>query len=51
MVRLRALWIEQKSVETEVDLIKHSSYKMSNDLLGVIRVLRGASFDEIIHAV
>ena len=51
MVRLRALWIEQKPVETEVDLIKHSFYKMRNDLLGVIRVLRGASFDEIIYAV
>ena len=51
MVRLRPLWIEQKPVETEVDLIKHLFYKMRNDLLGMIRVLCGASFDEVIYAV
>ena len=51
MVRLHALWIEQKPVETEIGLIKHSFYKMRNDLLGMIMALRGASFDEIIYAI
>ena len=49
VVRLRALWVEQKPKETEVDLIRHLFCKMRNDLLGMIGVPRGASLDEIIY--
>ncbi|CAF1253603.1 unnamed protein product [Rotaria sordida] len=48
VIRLRALWTEQKPKETEVDLVKHLFCKMRNDLLSMIGVPRGATLDEII---
>jgi len=48
LVRLRAIWTEQKPKETEVDLIRHLLCKMRTDLLSMIGVPLGASLDEII---
>ncbi|CAF1366405.1 unnamed protein product [Rotaria sordida] len=48
VIRLRALWTEQKPKETEVDLVRHLFYKMRNDLLNIIGAPRGATLDEII---
>lgn len=48
IIRLRALWTEQKPKETEVDLVRHLFCKMRNDLLSMIGVPRGATLDEII---
>lgn len=48
LVRLRAIWKEQKPKETEVDLVKHLLCKMRSDLLSMIGVSRGATLDEII---
>ncbi|CAF5228433.1 unnamed protein product, partial [Rotaria magnacalcarata] len=36
LVRLRALWREQKPKETEADLVKHLFCRMRNDLLNMI---------------
>ena len=51
LVRLRALWKEQKPKETEADLVKHLFCRMRNDLLNMIKVSRSASLDEIIAEV
>ncbi|CAF3396631.1 unnamed protein product, partial [Rotaria sp. Silwood2] len=48
VIRLRALWTEQKPKETEVDLVRHLFCKMRNDLLSMIGIPRGATLDEII---
>ncbi|CAF1390419.1 unnamed protein product [Rotaria sordida] len=48
VIRLRALWTEQKPKEIEVDLVRHLFYKMRNDLFNIIGVPRGATLDEII---
>lgn len=48
IIRLRALWVEQKPKETEVDLIRHLFCKMRNDLLSMIGVPRHATLDDII---
>ena len=47
LVRLRAIWTEQKPKETEVDLIRHLLCKMRTDLLSMVGVPRDASLDEI----
>jgi len=51
LVRLRALWREQKPKETEADLVKHLFCRMRNDLLNMIGVSRNASLDEVIAEV
>ncbi|UJR24369.1 hypothetical protein I4U23_005746 [Adineta vaga] len=51
LVRLRALWREQKSKETELDLVKHFFCRMRNDLLNMIGISRNASLDELINEV
>ena len=51
LVRLRALWREQKPKETEVDLVRHLFCRMRNDLLNMIGVSRNASLDEVIKEV
>ena len=48
LVRLRSIWMEQKSKETEVDVVRHLLCKMRSDLLIMIGVSHGASLDEII---
>ncbi len=48
VIRLQALWVEQKPKESEVDLVRHLFCKMWNDLLSMIGVSRGATLDEII---
>lgn len=47
VVRLRAIWSEQKPKETEVDLAKHLVCKMRNDLLSMLGGSRNATLDEI----
>ena len=47
LVRLRALWREQKPRETEADLVKHLFRRMRNDILTMIGVSRNASLDEV----
>jgi hypothetical protein len=47
LVRLRALWREQKPRETETDLVKHLFRRMRNDILTMIGVSRNASLDEV----
>lgn len=47
LIRLRAIWSEQKPKETEVDLIKHLLCKMRSDLFSMIGVTPGASLDDI----
>lgn len=47
VVRLRALWIEQKPNETEEDLVRHLMCKMRNNLLTMIGASRCSSLDEI----
>jgi hypothetical protein len=51
LVRLRALWREQKPKETEKDLVKHLFCRMRNDLLNMIGISRNASLDEVITEV
>ena len=51
LIRLRALWREQKPRETEADLSKHLFCRMRNDLLNMIGVSRNATLDEIITEV
>jgi hypothetical protein len=51
LVRLRALWREQKPQETEKDLVKHLFCRMRNDLLNMIGISRTASLDEVITEV
>jgi citrate synthase len=51
LVRLRALWREQKPKETEADLVKHLFCLMRNDLLNEIGISRTASLDEVIAEV
>ena len=51
LVRLRALWREQKPKETERDLVKHLFCRMRNDLLNMIGISRNASLDEVITEV
>jgi hypothetical protein len=51
LVRLRALWKEQKPMETERDLVKHLFCRMRNDLLNMIGISRNASLDEVITEV
>ena len=48
IVRLRALWQEQKPNETERDLIRHLMCKMKNSVLTMIGISRCESLDEII---
>ena len=48
IVRLRALWQEQKPNETENDLIRHLMCKMKNNLLTMVGISRCESLDEII---
>ena len=51
LVRLRALWREQKPKETERDLVKHLFCRMRNDLLNMIGISHNASLDEVITEV
>jgi hypothetical protein len=51
LVRLRALWREQKPKETETELVKHLFCRMRNDLLNMIGISRNASLDEVITEV
>ena len=51
VVRLRALWREQKPKETETELVKHLFCRMRNDLLNMIGISRNASLDEVITEV
>lgn len=51
LVRLRALWNEQKPNETETDLVKHLLCRIRNDLFNNIRISRNASLDEIVAEV
>jgi hypothetical protein len=51
LVRLRALWREQKPKETETDLVKHLFCRMRSDLLTMIGISRTASLDEVITEV
>ena len=51
LVRLRALWREQKPKESERDLVKHLFCRMRNDLLNMIGISRNASLDEVITEV
>jgi hypothetical protein len=51
LVRLRALWREQKPEETENDLVKHLFCRMRNDLLNMIGISRNASLEEVITEV
>lgn len=51
LVRLRALWREQKPRETEADLVKHLFRRMRNDLLTTVGVSQNASLDEVIKEV
>ncbi|CAF1048214.1 unnamed protein product [Didymodactylos carnosus] len=52
LVRLRALWREQKPKETGRDLVKHLFCRMRNDLLNLIGIMhRNASLDEVITEV
>jgi hypothetical protein len=46
IVRLRALWIEQKPNETEDDLVRHLMCKMRNNLLTMIGASRCSTLDE-----
>jgi hypothetical protein len=48
VVRLRALWREQKPNETEDNLIRHLMCKMKNNLLTMIGVSRCDTLDEIV---
>ena len=48
MIRLRAIWFEQKKKETEVDFIEHLLCKMRSDLFTMMGVSPGASLDDII---
>ncbi|CAF5060561.1 unnamed protein product, partial [Rotaria magnacalcarata] len=48
IVRLRALWQEQKPNENEDDLIRHLMCKMRNNVLTMIGISRCGSLDEII---
>lgn len=51
LIRLRALWREQKPKETETDLVKHLFCRMRNDLLNMIGTPRNTSLDELIAEV
>jgi hypothetical protein len=51
LVRLYALWREQKPNETETDLVKHLLCRIRNDLFNMIRISRNASLEEIIAEV
>ncbi|CAF1470462.1 unnamed protein product [Adineta steineri] len=51
LVRLRALWREQKPHETETQLVKHLFCRMRNDLLNMMGISRNTSLDEIITEV
>ena len=51
LVRLYALWREQKPNETETNLVKHLLCRMRNDLLKLIRISRNASLNDIIVQV
>lgn len=51
VVRLRALWREQKPKENEADFVKHLFCRMRNDLLNMIGVSRNASLDEVLTEV
>jgi hypothetical protein len=51
LVRLRALWREQKPKETESDLVKHLFCRMRNDLLNMLGIRRDASLEEVICEV
>ncbi|CAF2806991.1 unnamed protein product [Rotaria sp. Silwood2] len=48
VVRLRSLWLEQKSDEKESEFIKHLFCKMRPDILTLMNASRSASLDEII---
>jgi hypothetical protein len=48
LIRLRAIWSEQKPKETEVDFIKHLLCKMRSDSFIMMGVTPGASLDDII---
>jgi hypothetical protein len=50
LIRLRAIWLEQKPKETEVDFIKHLLCKMRSELLSIMGISPSASLDEIIFA-
>lgn len=51
VVRLRALWREQKPNETEVDLVKHLFCRMRNDLLNMVGTPRNISLDELLSEI
>ena len=48
LVRLRAIWMEQKPKESEADLVKHLLCRMRSDLLSMLGVSRNATLDDII---
>lgn len=47
LVRLRAIWSEQRPKETESDLVKHFLSRMRSDLCMVLKISPGATLDEI----
>ena len=49
VVRLRSLWLEQKSDEHESDFIKHLFCKMRPDILNLMNLPRSSSLDTIIR--
>ncbi|CAF3380477.1 unnamed protein product [Rotaria socialis] len=51
LIRLRALWREQKPKEIEADLVKHLFCRMRNDLLNMIGTPPNTSLDELIAEV
>ena len=51
VVRLRALWREQKPKETETDLAKYLFCRMRNDLLNMMGAPRNITLDELIAEV
>ena len=48
VVRLRSLWLEQKSDETEADFTKHLFCKMRPDMLSLMNFSHSSSLDAII---
>ncbi|CAF2245970.1 unnamed protein product [Rotaria magnacalcarata] len=48
VVRLRAIWLEQRVDEQEADFIKHLFCKMRPDMLNLMRASRSSTLNEII---
>ena len=48
VVRLRSLWLEQKTEEEETDFSKHLFRKMRTDMLTLMNATRSSSLEDII---